>query len=245
MYFCGRPGKVKYPEPVTLDGKELPWVEHAEHLGHTLHQVVAMDMDSNKARAKFIQKSVNIREKFSFAHPEQQLQMIDILCCDGYGSMLWELQSEKVEQYFRSWNTSVKLVWGVPRSTYTYLVEGYYAEKHTSLRNQILSRYPGFFRSLMSSPSREVRLLVRIVRDDPRSHTCLNLRYLRAMTGLDQVEKYASWRVIDALGRKSVPEKEKWRLGLLTSLLSMKMDKFTKVQDNKSICAMIDSLSST
>ena len=97
----------------------------------------------------------------------------------------------------------------------------------------------------MSSPSREVRLLVRIVRDDPRSHTCLNLRYLRAMTGLDQVEKYASWRVIDALGRKSVPEKEKWRLGLLTSLLSMKMDKFTKVQDNKSICAMIDSLSST
>ena len=36
MYFCGRPGKVKYPEPVTLDGKELPWVEHAEHLGQTV-----------------------------------------------------------------------------------------------------------------------------------------------------------------------------------------------------------------
>ena len=88
-------------------------------------------------------------------------------------------------------------------------------------------------------------MLVRIVKDDPRSHTCLNLRYLRGLTGLEQVEKYASWRVVDALGRKTVPEKEKWRLGLLTALLITKMDKFTMVQDNKTICAMIDSLSST
>ena len=91
MFFCGRPGKVRYPEPVELDGQKLPWVEHADHLGHTLHQVVTMDMDSNRARAKFIQKSVDIREEFSFAHPAQQLQLLELLCCDGYGSMLWEL----------------------------------------------------------------------------------------------------------------------------------------------------------
>ena len=56
---------------------------------------------------------------------------------------------------------------------------------------------------------------------------------------------YASWRVIEALGKKTVPENEKWRLGLLTALLSIKMVKFTMVQDSKAICAMIDSLSST
>ena len=138
-----------------------------------------------------------------------------------------------------------KLAWGVPRSTYTYLVEGYFAEKQTSLRPQILSRYPGFLRGLLSSPSKEVRMLVRLAKEDPRSTTCLNLRYLRQMTGLQQVEKYASWRVKDALGRKEVPENEMWRLGLLTNLLSMKMDKFTKVQDSKQLCAMIDSLCST
>ena len=41
MYFCGRVGNVKYPAPVQLEGKDLPWVEHADHLGHTLHQLVS------------------------------------------------------------------------------------------------------------------------------------------------------------------------------------------------------------
>ena len=111
MFFCGLTGNVKYPDPVQLDGKDLPWVEHADHLGHTLHQSVTMEMDSNRARAKFIQKTVDVREQFSFAQPKQQLQMVEILCCDGYGSMLWELQSDKAEQFFKSWNTAVKLVW--------------------------------------------------------------------------------------------------------------------------------------
>ena len=31
-------------DPVQLDSKSLPWVEHAEHLGHTLHQTVTSDI---------------------------------------------------------------------------------------------------------------------------------------------------------------------------------------------------------
>ena len=236
MFFCGRTGDVRYPEPVKLEGKDLPWVEHAEHLGHTLHQSVTMEMDCNRARAKFIDKTVDVREQFAFAHPRQQLKMVQLLCCDGYGSMLWDMQSTRSEQFFKSWNTTVKLVWGVPRSTFTYLVEGYFASEETSLRNQILSRYPGFYRGLLSSPSKEVRILARMVKDDPRSTTCRNLRYLREMTMVQQVESYSSWKVKDALGREKVPEHEKWRLGLLTSLLTM---------DSKQLCGMIDSLSST
>jgi hypothetical protein len=192
MFFCGRNGDVRYPEPIKLEGEDLPWVEHAEHLGHTLHQSVTMEMDCNRARAKFIDTTVDVREQFAFAHPRQQLQMIQILCCDGYGNMLWELQSNKAEQFFKSWNTAVKLVWEVPRSTFTYLVEGHLAGEQLSLRNQILSWYPGFFRGLLSSPSREVRLLARLVKDDPRSTTCRNLRYIRQMTGLQQAEHFSS-----------------------------------------------------
>ena len=38
MIFCGKAGRVQYPDPVKLDGKDLPWVENADHLGHTLPQ---------------------------------------------------------------------------------------------------------------------------------------------------------------------------------------------------------------
>ena len=88
-------------------------------------------------------------------------------------------------------------------------------------------------------------MLSRMVKDDPRSTTCLNLRYLRQLTGMQQVEVFTSWRVKKALGVRQVPENEKWRLGLLTTLLSMKQNKYTNVEDSKQLCAMIDSLSST
>jgi hypothetical protein len=237
LFFCGRTGNVKYPAPVKLDGKDLPWVEHAEYLGHTLHQSVTMEMDSNRARAKLINKTVDVRDQFAFAHIRQQLQMIQLLRCDGYGSMLWELQSTNAEQFFKSRNTTVKLVWGVARSTFRYLVEGFFAGEQISLRNQILSRYHGFFRGLLSSPSKEIRILARIVKDDPRSTTCRNLRYLSQKTAMQQVESFSSWRVKEALGKRQVPDDEKWRLGLLTTLLSMRQD--------RQLCGMIDSLSST
>ena len=63
----------------------------------------------------------------------------------------------------------VKLVHGAPRSTFTYLVEGHLAAGYVSLRNQILSRYSGFFRKLLNSPSKEVIILSRIVFKDSRS----------------------------------------------------------------------------
>ena len=243
MHFCGRMGHVKYPAPVKLEGEDLPWVEKAEHLGHTLHQSVTMDKDCNRARASFIDRSVDVRQQFSFASPDLTLQMVQVLCSDGYGSMLWNLQS--AESYFKSWNTCVKLVHGVLRSTYTYLVEGFLAKDQTSLRNQILSRYPGFYRKLQMSPSKEVRMLVKMVENDPRSTTCQNLRYLRKVTNLENAEQYSSWRIREELPKKSVPEAEKWRLGLLAKLMAMKQNQYMEVQDSKRITAMVESLCST
>lgn len=245
MYFCGRNGNVKYPAPVILDGKPLPWVDHAVHLGHVLHQSVSMEQDCHRARARFIDKSVDVRQQFYFAQPSQVLDMVQILCTDAYGSMLWDLQSNPAEQYFKCWNTCVKLVHDVPRSTYTYLVEGYLAREQTSLRTQVLSRYPGFYRKLLSSPSKEVRMLVKMVSKDPRSITCRNLKYLSLKTGLEQPHSYGSWKVREALPVQKVPMNEMWRLGLLAKLMEMRRNKFMEVKDSQRITAMIDSLCST
>ena len=124
-------------------------------------------------RAKFIDKTVDLREQLSFAHPKQVMKAAQVYCCDGYGygSMLWTLQSDTAEQYFKAWNTFVKLAYGVTRSTFTYLVEGYFARDFVSLRNQILGRYRAFFQKLLKSHSKEIRLLANIVGRDPRSTT--------------------------------------------------------------------------
>ena len=64
-----------------------------------------------------------------------------------------------------------------------------------------------------------MRILARMVAEDPRSTTCRNLRYLREVTGMDNIEKYSSWRIRDSLPVQKVPEQELWRVGLLNSLL--------------------------
>ena len=81
--------------------------------------------------------------------------------------------------------------------------------------------------------------------NDPRSPPFGNLRYLTSLTSLEQPFMYSKQRVRMSLPRENVPKQEKRRLGLLASLLKMRSGNNMKVQDNKAICAMIDSLCST
>ena len=45
LYFCGNVKNGTYPTPVKLNGRDLPWVSSADHLGHILYQSGSMDMD--------------------------------------------------------------------------------------------------------------------------------------------------------------------------------------------------------
>ena len=140
----------------------------------------------------FIQKSVQVREQLHFADAGDLLKAVTAYCSDSYGSMLWSLQSDAAESYFKCWNTCVKLINHVPLSTFTYLVEGFFALDQVSLRNQVLGRYPGFFCSLLSSPSREVTILANIVSRDPSSNTAANLKYIQDLTQISPLKNTPS-----------------------------------------------------
>ena len=244
MYFCGRLNNVVYPAPVKLYGKELPWVVSADYLGNTLHQMVKMEQDCRIKRAKFINKTVELRDQLYFANPQHILKAAQVYCCDSYGSMLWELESDPAEQYFKAWNTFVKLTYGVPRSTFTYLIEGYFARDFMSLRNQVIGRYPAFFQKLLNSPSKEIRLLAHIVARDPKATTSKNLLYLKRVSGLDPWD-FSAQRIRCQLPVKEVPENQKWRLGLLSILMENRRGQFINAEDSSRITAMLDSLCST
>ena len=122
LYMCGDM-RTRYPAPVQLYGRDLPFVISATHLGHELHQCVNMEFDANVKRIRFIDRSTKIRETFHFADPVNILQAVQVYAGDGYGAMIWDLYGEKANQYFRTWNTCVKLSWEVPRQTHTYFVD--------------------------------------------------------------------------------------------------------------------------
>ena len=57
LCLCGQIGLVNYPAIVQLEWGDNPWVKHAEHLGHTMHQLETMSRDST--RLIFIDRNVN------------------------------------------------------------------------------------------------------------------------------------------------------------------------------------------
>ena len=123
MFICGKMNNVNYPAPLQLNGRDLPWVHTATHLGHELHQLGNMEHDADIKRAKFIQNSMEIRELFGFAHPVQVLKAVNIYATHFYGSMLWNLYGNGANKVFRFRNTCVKLSWNIPRWTHNYFVE--------------------------------------------------------------------------------------------------------------------------
>ena len=157
---------------------------------------------------------------------------------------MWPLAGEPAQQYFRAWNTAVKLVPQVPTSTFTYLMQGYLAGDQTSLRNQVLARVPGFLSSIMESPSAEVRFLARLAVADGRSVTLENVRYVKRLPGLIPL-RYSGTRLKCSLPSQAVPMEQHWRLGLLSSLLSLRREKHRSQEDTNRVEAMLVSLCTT
>ena len=142
-----------------------------------------MSQDCKEKRRQFIDSSVKIRETFGFAHPYEQIVAVEKYCTTVYGSNLWDLRSPEANMFLSAWKTGHKLAWGVHRGCRTYLVQEVLAPHVSSLQASLLSRFHGFFRSLLESPSHEVSVVARLSARDARSNLGSNLGLLAERRG--------------------------------------------------------------
>ena len=148
--------------------------------------------------------------------------------------MLWRLDSDAATSFFNAHTSCVKRVYRLPLNTFTYLVEGHLGESTVPLRVQVLSRVPKFFRGLLVSPSKEVKLLAGLATGDARCVLSSNLALVSKLSGLDCTVESAT-AVKDALPRKTVPESEQWRVGLLDTLLRSRTELERQHSDTKRV----------
>ena len=243
IYMCGKLNNVSYPVHLQLYGVDLPWVTHATHLGHELHQLCTMEFDAKLKRADFIRSSTDIREQFGFAHPRQILQAVGTYSAHFYGAMLWDLFGEMAGQSYRAWNTCVKLAWGVPRWTHNFFVEHVLSDNLPSVRKKVLGQYIGFFNKLLSSKSREIVMLANIVGREMGSVTGKNLFNIENEFGLDPWQ-CSSLELKKVYSYYMVPEADKWRLPFLVKLLDQRIDMDACGEKTKAVSELIESLSS-
>ena len=203
-----------------------------------------MDQDIRVKRARFIGDSTEIRETFKFAEVDQVLSAVRLYCGHYYGSMLWDLNSEMVGQFCRSWNTCVKLSCNVPRSTHTYLVENVLASNFLPVRTELMARYVNFHKNLVNSKSTEVRILVKIVSQDTRSTTAKNLNLISKETGTFH-GNLVPRQVRELVKIPGVPDNQLWRTNLLQRLMRDRRQLESIAKNSDDINEMINSLCSS
>jgi hypothetical protein len=241
-----RGGAITKPAPLVLCGRPLPWVERAEHLGHTLHQDGTMSQDCKQKRAQFIDQSVKMRETFGFAHPHEQIVAIEKYCTAAYGSNLWDLNSQEARMFLSAWKTGHKLAWGVDRRCRTYLVQEVLAPHVPSLEAGLLSKFHGFFLSLLQSPSHEVSVVARLAARDIRSNLGSNLELLVKKSKLDPwvATRQEVRAALAATGQVEVPAQDAWRVTYLQRLLPQKLEAHYKCEkeEEERLITLINSL---
>ena len=246
IFVCGDKKNLSKPAPLSLCGRDLPWVPTATHLGHELSETGSMEQDAKVKRATFISRSVEIRETFKFASPVEVLHAMKVYCSSFYGCMLWDLAGEGATQVFNSWNTGIRLTWSVPRATRTYLVQQVLSAGLTSAKVDILARYRNFFHGLRQSPCYEVAVMANIAGRDLRSNTGSNLRLVQDSSGLDPWE-CSSVELKKMLHEKvqvPVPVQDRWRLQYLATLLAQRQELhyMGAVDEEEKLTVLIDSL---
>jgi hypothetical protein len=243
-YVVGRRTGLQKPAPLLLSGGVLPYVEHLTHLGHEFHQSGTMDMDTKMHRGSFIGRCLEVQEAFAFAAPEEILSAVRLYCCDLYGGMLARLRGGPAQQLMNCWTTTVKDVWGLPRSTHTIYAR-WLGAAHVTIKEDLLSRWVKFYQSLLTGPSPEVAIVARMAAADVRSSTADNNRLILETTGL-QAGAARPREVREELRRRDrqMTDEERATAGELCRLLELRAELHRRTANTDIITREINTLAS-
>ena len=204
---------------ITLDGKDLPWVRTAKHLGCKIgDKICGLNDDLMEKRATYINKVNELTQEFYFAHPLTKVRINNIFNSHFYGSALWDLFGIEALRLEKSWNVSQRIMLGIPRNSHRYFFEPLSDTKHTTF--SLFKRYIKLVDSIESSSESVLKRMLRIVRRDCRSNTGKNLRklMLAGKTSFDDLKKGD----FNDLIYNEIPEGEEWKIRLVEELIEMK-----------------------
>ena len=241
IVFSKKPKELKNVAPIMLNGDPLPWVQQVKHLGNMMQCDNSMKVDCTQKRGKFIGKVNSLLQEFYFVEPRVKMKLLNIFASSFYGSGLWDLQSKECDRLYKSWNVTIRMVYGVPPTTHRYLVEPLAGCPHA--KTMLSCRYVKFKEMLFHSNKQMVNLLAMLAAEDHRTVMGNTLSKLKnELAGHDltcnNVKGYMQYF--------PVPEQEKWRLDFLEELMEADAKTITIENMNaEDITTMIDMLCTT
>ena len=215
------------PANLMLNGKPLPWVNVYKYLGTMVtNELEMLEYDIGVKRAKYVENANALLQEFRWAHPAIMTKINEIYNSSIYGSNLYPLNSLNLDKLYKSFNTSIRAIWDLPRNTHRYIACNL---THRHISTAIISNKINFYRKLENSSKSAVRLLFNTVRDDKRTVTGANLSFITNIVtdlGLVKYEENVTMTDTRQFSRLHeyvmIPESEQHRLPVLHDLLSIR-----------------------
>ena len=138
---------------------------------------------------------------------------------------------------YSTWRTSLKLAWECPRAARGYLVQEVLSCGQDKISTRLLMKFKKFYDSLLTSPSKEARMMVRISQGDIRTNTDSNIMLIKEKTGNRDVSSKELRKLLRKNDTIEVPKQDFWRPMYLKKLL---LERRTNSQ--KELQSLIDSL---
>ena len=206
---------------ITLNGKDLPWVKTAKHLGCKIDdtQHGGLHTDLMEKRAIFINKVNELSQEFHFAHPLTKIRINNIFNSYFYGSGLWDLFGKEAARLEKTWNVSQRIMLGVPRNTHRYFIEPLSDTRHAML--SIYRRYIKFVKSIEECSKPSMRNMLDAIKTECRSNTGRNLRKLMYAIGKTSIDDLEA-KDINNLTYNDVPPGAEWKINMAREIIDVK-----------------------
>ena len=122
---------------------------------------------------------------------------------------------------YTSWNTAIRILFGLPRQTHRYFIEQISEQIH--LKTMLCCRFVSFCESLCKSPKLSIRLLFNLCKNDQRTKLCKNLSNIAIETDVDKLS--LNKFLVKSNMIYANPAENAWRIPLLKDLLLIRSNK--------------------
>ena len=208
---------------LTLCGNPLPWTDKCKHLGTVItNKIDGCEEDMKVKNAKYVGKNVEINQEFFFAHPETKLKINQIYNSHYTSSPLWNLFGIGAKKIESSYNTSVKIMLGLPYDSHRCLIEPLTGSQN--VKKLLILRYLGFMEGISKSRKEAVKVLTNTAKEDVRSVTGRNFREIMLLVGKTSVND-VNKKDVDIVEYFKMDKNDEWKVKMIKEIIDVKSKK--------------------
>ena len=169
-------GEYKYNPIITVNNEIVPRCDSAIHLGHLLNTKNTRNAMIEHSITEFNKSFYGFISKFDGCNTTVKSRLFHQYCASMYGSKLWDLTNQKVEDICIQWRKKLRRVLSVSNMTHCDLLP--LIADNMPLKVKLDCKYIGFYKSIANSDNDLVRYAAKCKLFDHSSTMGRNITYL-------------------------------------------------------------------